>query len=106
MAEIADDDLLPEHVPDRNAPWHPTIAEFALTYDGYAAMGNRIFSFAERRFDRWREDGSLPRELRHLRACLFIEQRSIRWAENGPSPRGRPTSSSPTPALRSIESEG
>lgn len=88
MFDIPNDDLRPEHIPGPDAPWHPTIAEFALTFDGYDAMGNRTFTFAERRLETWRRDGSLPRELRHLRACLFMEQRSVRWAENGPSPSG------------------
>jgi hypothetical protein len=88
MFDIPNDDLRPEHVPGPDAPWQPTIAEFALTYDGYEEMGNRIFRFAERRFERWRTDGSLPRELRHLRACLFMEQRRVRWAENWP-PHGQ-----------------
>lgn len=79
---ISNEELRPEHVPAPDAPWHPTIAEFALTFDGYEAMGGfgRLSSYAERRFERWRADGSLPRELRHLRSCLFMEQRAVRWA--------------------------
>lgn len=95
MFEIEHGDLRPDHVPGPDAAWHPTIAEFARTFDGYAAMGNRIHAFADRRFQKWRKDGSLPGELRHLRACLFMEQRAVRWARMGRSPPDRPTSSSP-----------
>ena len=86
--DVPSENLRPEDVPGADAEWHPTIAAFALTFDGYAAMGNRIFSYAERRLDRWREDGSLARGLDHLRACLFMEQRAVRWAENWPSGGG------------------
>lgn len=80
MFDLPNEALRPEHVPGPDAPWHPTIAEFALTFDGYEAMGNRLSKYAERRFEKWKMDGSLPRDLFHLRACLFMEQRSVRWA--------------------------
>ncbi len=78
---LSNDDLRPEHVPGPDVPWS-TIAEFALTYDGYEAMGGlgRLASYTERRFERWNEDGSLPRDLSHLRSCLFMMQRAVRWA--------------------------
>ena len=76
----------PSTLPGPDAPWHPTIAEFALTYNGYEAMGNRLYRYAERRFEKWQKDGSLPRDLLHLRSCLFMEQRAVRWAEERPFP--------------------
>lgn len=80
MFDLPNEALRPEHIPGPDAPWHPTIAEFALTFDGYEAMGNRLVKYAERRFEKWQSDGSLPRDMFHLRACLFMEQRSVRWA--------------------------
>lgn len=80
MLDIPNDELRPEHLPGPDAPWYPTIAEFALTFDGYEAMGNRLFSYAGRRFEKWRQDGSLPGDLRHLRSCLFVEQRRVKWS--------------------------
>src|SRR5262245_19860698 len=88
MSDLPNEGLRPEDVPGPDAPWHPTIAEFALTFDGYEAMGNRLSGYAWRRFERWRKDGSLPRDLLHLRSCLFMAQRAVRWAENGPYPSG------------------
>ena len=81
MWGIPNEELRPEHVPASDAPWHPTIAEFALTYDGYEAMGSfgKLTRYAHHRFERWGEDGSLPRDLHHLRSCLFMEQRAVRW---------------------------
>ena len=86
--ELSNEELRPEHVPPHDAPWHPAIAEFALTFNGYEAMGNRIFKYAERRFERWKKDKSLPHDLLHLRACLFMEQRAVRWAEHPPAAAG------------------
>lgn len=85
MFEIPNEELRPEHVPGPGAVWHPTIAEFALSYNGYEVIGNRLPKYAERRFERWRKDGSLPRDLLHLRSCLFMEQRFVWWAEYSPS---------------------
>ncbi len=86
--ELSNEQLRPEHVPPRDAPWHPTIAEFALTFNGYEAMGNRLFKYAERRFETWKKDRSLPRDLLHLRACLFMEQRAVWWSEHPYAPAG------------------
>jgi hypothetical protein len=66
--------------------WYPTIVEFALSFDGYEAMGSRLPNYARRRFERWKRDGSLSRDLLHLQACLFMVQRTVRWAEYGPEP--------------------
>jgi hypothetical protein len=83
--DVSNEELRLEHIPPRDAPWHPTISEFALTFDGYEAMGNRLFKYAERWYERWRKDGSLPRDLLHLRSCLFMKQREVRWAEYTPA---------------------
>jgi hypothetical protein len=87
--EISNEELRPEHVPGPDAPWQE-IAEFALTFDGYEAMKglSRLSRYAQRASERWGEDGWLPRDLLHLRSCLFMEQRAVRWAENGPFPSG------------------
>jgi hypothetical protein len=45
-------------------------------------MGNRLPKYAERRFEKWKKDRSLPRDLPHLRACLFMEQRAVWWSEH------------------------
>ena len=82
LDDLSNEELRPEHVPGPEAPWYPTIVDFALTFDGYEAMGGfgRLASYAERRFERWKENGSLPRDLRHLRSCFFMVQRAVRWA--------------------------
>jgi hypothetical protein len=68
-----------DRIPLEDAPWHPTIVEFALAFDGYDALGGeRLLAYAERAFERWRTDGSLPDDLRHLRSCLYWEQR-VQW---------------------------
>jgi hypothetical protein len=85
MHDIPNDELRPQNVPGPNAPWQPTVAEFALTFDGYEAMGGfgRLSSYAQRTYQRWKDDGRLPQDLRQLRSCLFMEQRAARWAEYG-----------------------
>ena len=86
--ELSNEQLRPEHVPPRDAPWHPTISEFALTFNAYEAMGNLLDKYAQRRFERWKKDRSLPPDLLHLRSCLFMKQRELRWAENAPTHTG------------------
>src|SRR3954449_12916412 len=84
MSEIPNDDLRPEAVPGLEAEWYPTIAEFALSFDGYEAMGNRLSNYASRRFERWKRDGSLPRDLSHIRWGLLLLPPAVLWAEYGP----------------------
>ena len=78
LPEISNDELRPEHVPSHGAPWYPTIVDFALTFDGYEWIGQGLPDFAKGKFARWNRDGSLPRELGDLRACLFWAQRWVR----------------------------
>src|SRR3989442_12101540 len=93
MFDLPNEELRPGQVPESDAAWYPTIVDFALSFDGYEAMGsfNRLSKYARRWFQRWKDDGSLPRDLIHLRSCLFMVQRAVRWAEY--SPDSRPTAS-------------
>lgn len=65
--EIADGDLTLEHVPLPNEDWG-TIAEFALSFDGYAYWGSS---------EKCAEIANARRQksLADLRTCLFFEQR-------------------------------
>ena len=59
-----------------------TIMKFALTIDGYRALGpERLAKVA----NMCRASGRLPDDLTALRACLFYEQRSLRHLEQAPS---------------------
>jgi hypothetical protein len=79
--------LLP--VPDDTAPWHPTILDFAIGFDGFAAFGGfaKLSEHAKTAWSRWRQDGSLPADLGLLRALLYYEHR-VQWhreESGGPS---------------------
>ena len=73
-------------VPDITAGW-PEIAEFSLTYDGYAYTGSleACKALAEWMRDDWRDIHQLPAHLSELRAALFYEQRRARWTDTDPS---------------------
>jgi hypothetical protein len=110
MSDISNDELLPEHLPQPDAEWQPTIAEFALTFDGYEAMGGltSLSRYARQIFERWKKDGSLPGDLLHLRSCLFMEQRVVRWAEygaGGPNPEQLAFAHALIEAIRTCVSE-
>src|SRR5438477_12616446 len=83
MSDLPNYELRPEHIPRADAEWYPTIVDFALTFDGYEAMGviNRLSEYAKRWYQSWKDDGSLPRDLIHLRSCLFMVYRAVRRAE-------------------------
>jgi hypothetical protein len=73
-------DRIPKASDDRS------VVEFALTFDGYSYYGGfaacaDICNAAGRNYF---ADGSLPRSLSDLRACLFFEQR--RWHHYGEAP--------------------
>ncbi len=70
--------LTGESIPGPNAPWMPDIAEFALTFDGYLALGDRVGDLANGTEHEWSENRSLPDDLVELRSCLFFEQRRYR----------------------------
>jgi hypothetical protein len=72
-------------VPAADADW-AEIAEFALRFDGYAAMGHECGDLANELRRRWDATSELPGDLRELRASLFFEQRRFRhfgWAPTG-----------------------
>lgn len=78
--------LTGESIPGPNAPWMPDMAEFALTFDGYEALGTRIGDSANASRHEWSENGMLPHGLVELRSCLFFEQRRHRhfgWDPDG-----------------------
>jgi hypothetical protein len=62
-------------VPSCEQPWYE-VAEFALSFDGYSAVGvdkcGRLANRARRQYER---DGRVPEPLLDLRVCLFFEQR-------------------------------
>ena len=85
--ELPNSDLRPENVPGVDAPW-PDIFMFALTFDGYQALGGNgpCGELANRTQEYFRARGTLPTDLdlTGLRACLFFEQR--RWHHFGDTP--------------------
>jgi len=76
MRKITDDQLTLDDVPDDVAKWRE-IAAFALSSDGYLAIGG---------FDELAElaNARTHRTLSEARACLFFEQR--RWRHFGEEP--------------------
>lgn len=76
-----------EAVPAHDAPWHPDLAEFALSFDAYAALGSldAVADTANRASAAWKESRALPSDLIALRACLFFEQRRQRHLDQPPS---------------------
>lgn len=80
---IPNDVLKRAQVPPPGASWD-AIEAFALTFDGYAAFGNKLGELAEKH----RAAGTVPTDLDELRACLFLEQRSWRHAGSVPDRAG------------------
>ena len=79
MDRIPTEDLRVEHVPrldDGDA-----IATFAHTFDGYQHFGDDWGRLMNETRDRWAEDGSLPADIDHLRACLFLAHRRERFVD-------------------------
>jgi hypothetical protein len=76
MSGIANRDLVVSRIPKQDADWS-TIAEFALTFNGYEHHGS---------FERCAEIAGARRvnTLTELRTCLFFEQRS--WRNAGEEP--------------------
>jgi hypothetical protein len=75
-------------VPPATASWH-TIGSFALTLDGYKAIGQReCGQLAKRVSSEFVRDAAFLQSLSltELRACLFFEQR--RFRHFGSEPQG------------------
>lgn len=71
-------------VPPTDAEWSE-VAAFALTFDGYAALGKSCGDLANEVRRRWDAAGELPENLSHLRGCLFFEQRRFRHFDSEPT---------------------
>jgi hypothetical protein len=85
--EIPNDELRAEGIPAIDALW-PEIFTFALTFDGYVALGGNgpCADLANGTEQQYLRTGSLPPDLdlTQLRSCLFFEQR--RWHHFGDTP--------------------
>lgn len=84
---IRNEELMPEHLPEPDAPFWGSVDAFALTFDGYEHFGSfeacaQIANAARRVFD---ETGRTPRFLDELRGCLFFEQRRWRHFDDHPN---------------------
>lgn len=76
-----------ETIPAADAPYFPDICEFALTFNGYAAMAGfgPAAKLANSANALWHETGQLPDDLIELRTCLYFEQRRKHHLEQWPS---------------------
>ena len=77
--QIANDELKPELLPERNAPWSELVF-FAGTLNGYEVAGEspiELLAFADPITQRWCRRGELPNDLTALRVALFAEQAEI-----------------------------
>jgi hypothetical protein len=81
--------LTPEIIPRPNAPFWMEIADFALTFDGYSALGgfDELKALADLVFSQWDKTGELSGSLVDLRSCLFFEQRALRHNDLEPGDR-------------------
>lgn len=70
-------------IPSSDGGWKE-IERFALTLNGYEAIGQRLGDLA----DGHAQEGTLPVDLTELRGCLFFEQR--RWRQFDAPPQGKP----------------
>ena len=80
---ISNEALELAHIPPADAGWK-AIEPFALTLNGYEAIGQRLGDLAEGHA----RAGTLPEDLTELRGCLFFEQR--RWRQFDEPPHGKP----------------
>lgn len=71
-------------VPPADADWSE-VAAFALTFDGYAALGKACGDLANDVRRRWDSASELPGNLSHLRGSLFFEQRRFRHFGSEPT---------------------
>lgn len=80
---ISNEALELAHIPPANAVWKE-LEQFALTLNGYEAIGQRLGDLANEHA----RAGTLPEDLTELRGCLFFEQR--RWRQFDAPPEGKP----------------
>ena len=80
---ISNEALELAHLPPADAGWKQLEA-FALTLNGYEAIGQRLGDLAEGHA----RAGTVPEDLTELRGCLFFEQR--RWRKFDEPPAGKP----------------
>ena len=71
-------------VPGVRASW-TAIERFALTFDGYACLGDGCGGVANAAAERFSSSGAVPTDLRTLRSCLFFEQRRYRHMDAVPT---------------------
>ena len=73
-------------VPNEDAPWLPSISDFALTYNGFIRFGDqwKLADVANGVVNDYYKDGSLPDDLSVLRGCLFFEQRRFDHLKGDP----------------------
>jgi hypothetical protein len=76
--------LTADSVPRHDAPWRPDLARFALSFDGYTAIGSDLGRLANEVSETWALRGRLPDDLVLLRSCLFFEQRRQRHLDQPP----------------------
>jgi hypothetical protein len=82
--EIVNADLTAARIPSVHAEYK-TIAEFALTFDGYARF-EKVADFSNNTLARYQADRDSLKKLTltELRACLFYEQRRFRHIDEEP----------------------
>jgi hypothetical protein len=87
--EIENSDLKANNIPKIHSDYK-TIAEFALTFEGYEKF-DRIAEFANNNLNVFNTDRTSfkKRTLTELRACLFYEQRRYRHMDEEPENEGR-----------------
>ena len=91
---IANDELKPELLPERNALWSELVF-FAGTLNGYEVAGEspaELLAFADPIAQRWLERGELPNDLTALRVALFAKQRRDHFSDSATDPRPCATS--------------
>lgn len=74
---------VPDVDPDLDDAWR-RFSRFALTYDGYAKLGDHCAQLANQWARTYRESASVPDNADEVRACLFYEQRRWRHFERSP----------------------
>jgi len=82
MKALTNEQLEVSQVPGPGSRWIE-IEQFAVTFNGVAAFGNRLAELANRHA----AAGTVPTDLSELRGCLYFEQRRYRHFQEIPSGR-------------------